>query len=395
MITVFAKLFGAVLNVIYRFYKCRKTQNKIAFLSRQSETPSLDFRYLIEALQAQYPDYEIMVRCKMIPKSLLGKLGYLGELHRQMQAMATAKVVVLDGYCILASMLHHKEELQIIQLWHALGSFKKFGKSVLGKEGGASPEVAAAFKMHSNYDLIAASGEKCVPFFAEAFGQPTEKFVPIGIPRMDYLTDPEKSRELRQRVLAAYPALNNGKKTVLYAPTFRDTPQDTAVLHRAAAALAERLDFSRFKLIVKHQVVDSNLEEIFVDGGENSCTGARFSGMELMAVSDCVITDYSSIIYEAILKELPVYIYCFDSDKYIDERGFYIDFWNDLPALYGQTADALCTLLESGETADPEKTARFKTDYVNKKFASITDVWCEIIDEAARGVYDGRYNYQA
>ncbi len=49
--------------------------------------------------------------------------------------------------------------------------------------------VANAFKMHNNYDLIAASGDECVKYFSQAFGQPKEKFIPIGIPRMDYLTD--------------------------------------------------------------------------------------------------------------------------------------------------------------------------------------------------------------
>lgn len=44
----------------------------------------------------------------MIPSSFGGKIKYVGEMFRQMKALATSKVVVLDGYCILASMLKHK-----------------------------------------------------------------------------------------------------------------------------------------------------------------------------------------------------------------------------------------------------------------------------------------------
>lgn len=394
MIRLFGWLFGVVMNAVYALFKLRKTQHKIAFISRQSETPSLDFRYLIHRLKAAYPEYTVEVHCKMIPASLGGKVQYVGELFRQMKAMATAEVVVLDGYCILASMLKHKKHLKIVQLWHALGAFKKFGKSILGKEGGKSPAVADAFKMHNNYDLIAASGEKCVPFFAEAFGQPKEKFVPIGIPRMDYLTDSDETERLRAQIFKRYPALNNGKKNILYVPTFRDNAEDTVALQQATAALVKAVNYSDYNLIVKHHVVDTNQEEIYTDSNLNREAGEQFTGMEFMAVCDCVVTDYSSILYEALLKELPLYIYCFDSEKYIDERGFYIDFWRDLPALYAKNAGDICSFIAAEQRVPAEKTASFKAAYVNKQYESITAVWCEIIDALAKGAYDGRYNYK-
>ena len=393
MIKIFSKIFGAVMSCFYFFYKRRKTENKIAFISRQSEAPSLDFRYLINELRYHYPQYKVEVHCKMIPDSFGGKVKYLGEMFRQMKAMATSKVVVLDGYCILASMLTHKKELKIIQLWHALGSFKKFGRSILGKEGGKSPEVAEAFKMHQNYDLIAASGDKCVPFFAEAFGQPESKFVPIGIPRMDYLTDSEQDERLRELIYHQYPSLNNGKKTILYVPTFRDTPEDREALNRAAAELVSTVNYTDYNLIVKHHVVDTNKEEIYIDSRMNVLEGESFTGMDFMAVADFVVTDYSSIIYEALLKNLPLYIYCFDSDKYIDERGFYIDFWQDIPALYSKNAKGITTFIAENKTADSRKVESFKTDYVNKRFDSITAVWAEIIDSLAKGTYGNQYNY--
>lgn len=394
LIKLFAKIFGAVMNGFYWFFKRRKTQNKIAFISRQSEKPSLDFLYLINRLKQDYPQYDIEVLCKMIPPGIGGKIKYVGELFRQMKAMATAKVVVLDGYCILASMLTHKKDLTVIQLWHALGAFKKFGRSILDKEGGKSSTVAEAFKMHRNYSLIAASGEKCVPFFAEAFGQPEHKFVPIGIPRMDYLTDEAEALRLQARIFDRYPVLNNGKKNILYVPTFRDTEEDKAALRDATAELVKAVNYSEYNLIVKHHVVDTNREEVYTDSHMNRAEGEAFTGMEFMAVADCVITDYSSIIYEALLKNLPLYIYCFDSEKYIDERGFYIDFWRDIPALYAKNAKGVLTLIAGEKTAPEEKIASFKNDYVNERFDSITAVWCEIIDELMQGKYDNRYQYE-
>lgn len=381
------------MGFFYSFYKRRKTENKIAFISRQSETPSTDFRYLINEIKTNYPQYQVVVLCKMIPSSFGGKIKYVGEMFRQMKALATSKVVVLDGYCILASMLKHKKDLKIIQIWHALGAFKKFGKSVLDKEGGKSSKTASAFKMHNNYSYIAASGDECVPFFAQAFGQPVSKFIPIGIPRMDYLTDPQENERVRGNVLRKYPQLANGRKNILYAPTFRDTQQDKDALANATEELVNKVNYSDFNLIVKHHVIDSNKEQIYTDSRMNKAEGENFTAMDFMCVADYVVTDYSSVIYEALLKDLPIYIYCFDSDKYIDERGFYIDFWTDIPALYSKNAKGICDFIASGMRANSEKEENFKKAYVNKRFSSITAEYGKLIDELARGVYDGRYNY--
>lgn len=390
---IFAKIFGTALNILYFFFKLNKTRDRVAFISRQSETPSLDFRYLIDELNNNYPQYEVVVLCKMIPAGLGGKVKYLGEMLRQMKALATSRVVVIDGYCILVSMLRHKKDIKVIQIWHALGAFKRFGKSILDRQGGKSSATAQAFKMHNNYDFIASSGDKCVPHFAEAFGQPAEKFIPIGIPRMDYLTDEAENERIKAEILKAYPMLDNGKKNILYVPTFRDNAQDTAELRAATQELVDRVNYSEYNLIVKHHVVDTNLEEIYTDSRMNVQTGQRFTGTDFMAVADYCITDYSSILYEALLKNLPVYIFCFDSDKYIDERGFYIDFWLDIPALYSKNAKGICDFISAGKRADAQKEAAFKADYVNKKYESITAEYGKLIDELIRGTYDGRYNY--
>lgn len=383
------------MNFVYSFFKLNKTKNQIAFISRQSETPSLDFRYLIDEIKSEYPQYDTVVLCKMIPDSLGGKISYVSELFRQMKALSQSKVVVLDGYCILASVLNHKKDLKIIQIWHALGAFKRFGKSVLDMPGGKSSATAKAFKMHRNYDLIASSGDKCVPFFSEAFGQPTEKFIPIGIPRMDYLTDSGKSEEVKADVYSVYHCLDNGKKTILYVPTFRDKEEDISALHKATAELVGKVDYSKYNLVVKHHVVDGNLEEVYVDSPSSPKQGEHFSGMDFMCAADCVVTDYSSVIYEAVLKNLPLYIFCFDSDRYLDERGFYIDFWHDIPAVYGKTADDVLLAIQNGEVVQIEKIEQFKNDYVNKKYNSITRVYGEIINSLMHDEYNNKYNYKA
>jgi CDP-ribitol ribitolphosphotransferase len=389
----FAKIISVLMGMLYFFIKMRKTQNKISFISRQSDKPSIDFRYLVNELRNSYPQYKVEVHCKMLPDGVFRKIGYIPEIIRQMKALASSRVVIIDGYCITVSMLHHKKDVKIIQLWHALGAFKKFGKSTVGKAGGREPSTAEAFKMHDNYDYIAASGDECVPHFAEAFGQSESKFIPIGLPRMDYLTDPEEDKRISEKIYAKYPQLDNGKKNILYVPTFRDSGEDRDMLFYATEDLVKYVNYDQCNLIVKHHVVDKNKEQVYTDSRINMDEGDSFTGMEFLSVADYVVTDYSSMIYDALLKNLPLYILCFDSVKYITERGFYIDFWRDIPALYSRSSKGICKFVAEHRLPDSDKLDAFKTAYVNKRFDSITKVWCVIIDELARGVYDERYNY--
>ena len=47
---------------------------------------------------------------------------------------------------------------------------------------------------------------------------------------------------------------------------------------------------------------------------------------DLLFVTDVIITDYSSLVFEASLLYIPMVFYVFDLEKYINERDFYFDF---------------------------------------------------------------------
>ena len=121
------------LNAIYTVFKCFKTKNKITFLSRQSNEISIDFRMLCDEIKRQDSTVKQVVLAKKIEKGILNKLKYAIHMVVQMYHVATSKVVVIDGYQIVVSVLKHKKQLKVVQIWHALGSLKKFGYSVIGK----------------------------------------------------------------------------------------------------------------------------------------------------------------------------------------------------------------------------------------------------------------------
>ena len=103
------------MNVIYSILKLLKTQNKVTLISRQSDTISIDFKLLVEELKKANPEIKVVVLTKKLGKSWADKVKYFFHMFTQMYHIATSKVVVLDSYCIVISILKHKKELKVIQ----------------------------------------------------------------------------------------------------------------------------------------------------------------------------------------------------------------------------------------------------------------------------------------
>ena len=131
------------MNFIYLFMKlCPIRNNKLVFLSRQSNTPSEDFLFLRDRLLELQPDMEIVAITQRADSNLKSMLSFAGVTLKSMYHLATARVCLLDSYWPAVSVLHHKKELAVIQMWHAMGKIKKSGYQSLGKKFGRSDIIA-------------------------------------------------------------------------------------------------------------------------------------------------------------------------------------------------------------------------------------------------------------
>ena len=128
---VLLKIGLALYGVIYAVLKRLPVQKKIVFMSRQSNEPSLDIRMTADEIKKSHPDYKTVILCRKIEKNLKGMAGYGLHMFRQLYHMATAEAAVLDSYCIPACCLHHRKGFLIVQMWHSIGTMKKFGYSIL------------------------------------------------------------------------------------------------------------------------------------------------------------------------------------------------------------------------------------------------------------------------
>ena len=237
-------------------------------------------------------------------------------------SFSRAGAAVLDGYCIPASMLRHKKGFKVFQIWHAMGSFKKFGYAAIGEGEGYDESFARLMNMHENYDVIFTSSEACRENMAKAFNTDIDKFVTIPLPRTDFLMENKYVSLTREKIYDRYPEINNKKKTVLYAPTFRTNADNGKILKEFAAVL----DSTKYNLIIKpHPNVKDKVK------GEGIYSMEGFSSMECLSVSDVVVTDYSAFILEAAIADKPIYRFVPDKDEYDAQRGFFVDIDREFP----------------------------------------------------------------
>lgn len=350
-----------IMNFIYFFMKCLPVnKNKILFLSRQSNTPTEDFMFLEARLRELKPELKTVKITKRADKSFSDLFVFALQTLRSMFHLATASVCVLDSYWPAVSMLKHKDSLAVIQIWHAMGKIKKSGYQSLDKGLGRSSMIAHEMRMHRNYDVIIAGGKAFNPFYCASFGVDESVLYNVGLPRMDMLR--ENIEKCRRQFYDAYPELE-GKKIVLYAPTFRKgqifDPK----------AIVDAFDFNgRQQLIIKRHPNQRLNEENL--GQAMTCDEVPTS--TVLSVCDCVITDYSAITIEAAILKKPVYFYLFDYEDYLSRNGLNVLLSDEFPDSVFTSPDKLFDSIENG-TYDFDNYRRFCEKYLPAQSGRATD----------------------
>ena len=303
-------IFKALLNILYCPFKLLKRKRKILFLSRQSNKLSLEYSILIDSLKHRDNSIKIKTITKKIEKNIPSLISNFFLLFNQMYHLATSKIIITDGYSIPISVLKHNKGLTIIQLWHANGIIKKIGLQTLKKRSKKATQLALKMNMHKNYDYVISSSEKTSIVFSKAFGVKLNKILNYGTPTLDYIYNHKnnKSKEIKKKY-----HLNNNKKIIVYLPTYRKEPTNYK-------EIIDKIDFNKYQLIIKKHPIDNT--EINTN---NIIVIKKFIAEDIISVADYVISDYSNVVFEALLSGKETYCYIYDYEQYKKEFGFNID----------------------------------------------------------------------
>ena len=342
MKTICIKIATAILVLWYKIARIFPKRKQIAMFSRQSNTTPIDFSLLKTCIEKYHPDYS----CVVFAKKIQG-MGYVFHMFKQVFYIATSEAVVLDSYCIVVSLLNSRIKVPVLQMWHALGNMKKFGYTALDTPGGHSSKTAKLMHMHEGYTSILCSSFSFVDDISAGFNAQRSKMYEAPLPRVDLLIDNDERQRRRKEIFKTFPELDpeaSGKKNIVYCPTFRRDASGktcTETENRAVASLVEQLDFSRYNFIFKrHPVSSLVIDDARVLQGYDP----KF---DMLYIADYVISDYSTVIYEAGLLDLPVFLYSYDWQEYRKNLQLYIDIEHDVPTLFSPEPQKIIAAIEN------------------------------------------------
>jgi len=271
--------------------------------------------------------------------------------------LATSRLLVVDHHFFPLRVVAGRRGSTTVQTWHACGAFKKFGLSRPDKAASVSGGDRDLAIAHRNFDVFLASSKFTAECYAEAFGQPLEKFVwRLGIPRTDMLVSHDISTVESAKTRLNIPA---GRRVILYAPTFRGSAASVRAPNNLdLALLAEMLGEDHVVLVRMHPKVATSAADASLPAGVIDVS--KYPEInELMLVSDVLVTDYSSVIFEFSLLNRLALLYAPDHADYERERGFYFDFEQDGPGPVFTTTAALAEYVRAGQF-DHDAIRRFR-----------------------------------
>ena len=153
--------------------------NKVTFLSNRSDRLTGNIKSVFFEM-TKLNNVDITVLCKKG-----GLKANLPNLFKFFKLYATSSVVFVDDYYHFLSYLKKKDDVKLIQLWHACGAFKTFGFSRLGRDS----YLRQSSPNHRQYDYVIVSSNEVIPYYAEGFGVSMDKVIALGSPRCDVLED--------------------------------------------------------------------------------------------------------------------------------------------------------------------------------------------------------------
>ncbi len=223
-----------ILSLIYRFYRKQyvdKCKGNLLFMSEQNESLNSNQLAVINCLKERGLDkqYKIMTSAR----TPIIKRYSLKNWILFAKKLAMADYIFLDDHVPAFDWLKLDDSTTVVQLWHAGAGFKSSGYSRWGHIGCPAP-----ISCHRQYDYGIAGSRAIAHFFSEVFGINTDRILPTGMPRMDEYFNKDYKKNTIKALYKKYPVCN-GKKVMLFAPTYRGKNRKTAYYP------IELLDFDR------------------------------------------------------------------------------------------------------------------------------------------------------
>ncbi|MCO4323296.1 bifunctional glycosyltransferase/CDP-glycerol:glycerophosphate glycerophosphotransferase [Mammaliicoccus sciuri] len=311
--------------------------NTIVFESFGGKNYSDSPKYIYEYMQKNYPKLNyIWVFNNPDKNVIIGNAEKVKKGSKEYyEAYSKAKFWVTNAR--LPLYLNKKENQIYIQTWHGT-PLKRLANDmkVVRMPGTTTANYKKNFYAEtSRWDYLVSPNRYSSNIFKTAFWMDEERTWEIGYPRNDVLVNRSNDQEYINQIKKDL-NLPEDKKVIMYAPTWRDDEfvkkgQYLFDLKINLENLQKELGENYVILLRMHYLIANALD---LNGYEDFAIDvSNYSDIsELYLISDALITDYSSVMFDFGILKRPQYFFAYDIEKYDKGlRGFYMDYMNDLP----------------------------------------------------------------
>jgi CDP-glycerol glycerophosphotransferase len=364
---------NTIVIIYYVFLKILPINNRVIFFeSSVGRNYSSNPKYVYEEMVKQKLDRKFKCIWSLedptinIPGNVIkvkrARLKYLYYL-------AIAKIWVCDTR--QPAFLVKRPETTYIQLWHGT-PLKKLAMDMdvlKMSEGMELSEYKRLFKKNTEtWDYLISQSDYTTEKFRSSFDF-KNIILDSGFPRNDVLFRKNNLKSINY-IKIRY-SLPQDKKVILYAPTWRDDEFYENGIYKYSSKidfdlLKKELSDTHILLVKLHYLVKDSADWSNYDGFIYLCDQS-WDIQELYLISDILVTDYSSVMFDYSIIKRPMIIYTYDYEKYRDNlRGFYFNIYEEFPGPIVENTPDLVDSIQNYDCKEYEKKyKRFVEKFTN------------------------------
>ncbi|WP_169948786.1 CDP-glycerol glycerophosphotransferase family protein [Microbispora sp. H11081] len=256
------------------------------------------------------------------------------------EALARARHIVSNGF--LPQWFRTREDQVCLQTWHGT-PVKHIGRDQAHMKREPRPPVwhRQAVEVRG-WDVLLSQSPWASGVLRKAFGYEGE-ILESGYPRNDMLVFDDRdamAAEIRRRI-----GIPEGKRVVLYAPTYRDYDRRNASVKLDLADAKRALGADHVVLVRGHMM--QAFPHVNAHDGFAIDVTTYPDTADLLLIADVLVTDYSSVMFDFVATGRPVVLFTPDLGKYRSSRGIYLDLESQRPGPRLETSPEVVEVLRN------------------------------------------------
>ncbi|MRI01078.1 hypothetical protein GH721_11105 [Kriegella sp. EG-1] len=213
----------------------------------------------------------------------------------------------------------------IINLWHGT-PIKKIGFDSLKELEWIDNVLKTGRKLpYDRWDYFITASENTNFIFKSAMRLNDEKLKALGQPRNQFIYDTIATSNNINDLKGQMPFLEllNDRQLILYTPTFRNNIDSTNYIKDSLIKIDALLEKNQNQILLfkPHPLDKATFDAEFFGKLHNVLNVSTEDTQELLCISDVLITDYSSILFDFMITQRPIIAHVFDHEEYVKESG--------------------------------------------------------------------------